>query len=242
MDTLREAIFNLGLFFLVIGVLIILFYFLTSMTKKGSKKYDFINKNEVKYLWYGTLAFATSFFMFTTSIIEGFFKTPFTFEFFFGMFIALVFTNILGWSVYSYLKYFYPSIVEKKVNKIRFKPRVSPETGNPMRLLNEEEEDIHLTEEMIADEDNFAYEYDVWFDDKTGHKFIERYDVHFHALICRKCKFRTLQDYKEEIVKNPTQTEKGTIRKYYECTYCAHKEAMDATIPASGEEEVQFLS
>ena len=162
MDTWRETTMNLAYVFLGISVLIILYYFVVGMSKKGAKKYDYINENEVNYLMYAMFAVATSFFLFANSFIEGFYDTPFTFEFFFGIFISFVFATILGWTAYSYLKYFYPSLVEKKINNIRFKPRVSPESGKPMRLLNEDEEDLHLTEEMIADEEAFAYEYDVW--------------------------------------------------------------------------------
>ena len=60
-----------------------------------------------------------------------------------------------------------------------------------MKLLNELEEDTYLTTEMIEHENNFTFDYDVWLDEDTGYKFIEKFDVHLHVLICPECNFRT---------------------------------------------------
>ena len=37
-----------------------------------------------------------------------------------------------------------------------------------MRLLTEEEEDVHLDEGKRSEEDIFSIDYDVWIDEKSG--------------------------------------------------------------------------
>ena len=78
----------------------------------------------------------------------------------------------------------------------------SPVSGKPMMLLNEDQEDVHLTKEMIEAEDTLSVDYDVWLDKETGFNLIERYDTRFHSLVCESCNFRTLMERKSEIVKN----------------------------------------
>jgi len=43
-------------------------------------------------------------------------------------------------------------LIEKRLKVLRYKPRISPKTGKPMKLLSEEEEDVHLDEGMQAEE------------------------------------------------------------------------------------------
>ena len=104
-----------------------------------------------------------------------------------------------------------------------------------MRLLTEDEEDIHLTDEMIEHEEAMKYEYDVWIDDETGHKFIERYDGQQHAKLCPSCNFTTLKEYKEEEIEAPSQTKAGLAKKFYRCSYCQHHEAHEVKIAALSE-------
>ena len=47
---------------------------------------------------------------------------------------------------------------------------------------------------------------------------------------CDNCNFQTLKVVKEEILSSPTTSEKGELMKYYECTYCNHKERKLFTI------------
>lgn len=66
------------------------------------------------------------------------------------------------------LQYYYPSKLNNKLKKWRYMARVNPKTGNRMRLLSEEEEDVHLQEGEQSEENIFSIDYDVWLDEKSG--------------------------------------------------------------------------
>jgi uncharacterized protein with PIN domain len=83
---------------------------------------------------------------------------------------------------------------------------------------------------MQAEEEVFSVDYDVWVDEDSDYTKIEKYDGHLHAEKCENCNFQTLKVVKEEIISSPTTDEKGELLKYYECTYCGHKERKLFTI------------
>jgi hypothetical protein len=229
------ALFGSYVFF-GISILITVGYFLKLILIKGkSKKYDYVNKYEGKLFWYSLLSITIGIGLVINSAIESSFKTGSFFEFVIGIFMAGIISTIFGYAAYVYFKYYYPSVVEKKLKKLRFSPRFSAESGKPMRLLSETGEDDHLTKEMIAEEEEFVFDYDVWIDDETGHKIIEKYDAHLHALICSNCNFRTLKEVKENILKSPTINEEGLLVKFYKCSYCGHKENNEAIIASISE-------
>ena len=65
-----------------------------------------------------------------------------------------------------------------------------------MKLLSEEEEDVHLDEGMQAEENIFSVDYDVWIDEETGFTQIDKYAGHLHALECPECSYQTLKSGK----------------------------------------------
>ena len=132
-----------------------------------------------------------------------------------GMIVALI--------VQTLLKFYYPFLIEKRLKVLRYKPRISPKTGKPMKLLSEEEEDAYLDEGMQAEENVFSVDYDVWKDEETGYIKIERYSGHLHALQCPECNYQTFKVVREEVMKQPTPTEEGELMKHYQCDYCGHK-------------------
>jgi len=227
-----------------IALLITIIYYLRLATIKSlSKKYEFVSGKEAKNFWYALLCLVIGAALFLNSYIQLLFDQEGGFEFIFGIFISIILGVAIGYAAYAYFKYYYPSVIEDKLTKLRFKPRVSPETGKEMKLLDESEEDVHLTDEMIAHEDNAVYEYDVWIDEETGHKFIERYDIHLKAEVCPNCNFRTLKDYREEVVQEPTTDEPGIIKNYYRCSYCDHAEVREGRIaPLKEGKSTQILS
>ena len=77
-----------------------------------------------------------------------------------GMIVALIVQNLL--------KFYYPFFIEKRLKILRYRPRMSPKTGKAMKLLSEDEEDVYLDEGMIAEENVFSVDYDVWKDEETG--------------------------------------------------------------------------
>ena len=183
------------------------------------KKYDFINRNEINTLMASCVlliiaaAFYANSFIQELGIVWLFVRAFVTISM--GLMIGLVAQNLL--------KFYYPFYIEKRLKKLRYKPRISPKTGKPMKLLSEDEEDVYLDEGMQAEENIFSIDYDVWVDEETGYTKIEKYSGHLHALQCPECNYQTFRVSKEEILKSPTATEEGELLKHFECGYCGHK-------------------
>lgn len=238
-----DIILLLGWACLLLSLLTHLFYsFQLAGIKKRTDKYRFASANESRSLRRASAILAMGIVFFSFHAIIQWIGRPFTYHYFFVGFFALIIGFAVGYALWAIIKYYYPFILEKRLTKIRFKPMKSKETGNPMKLLTEDEEDVHLTEAMISEESAFSADYDVWIDEQTGHKVIEKYDTHYHALICDECNFRTLKDIKEEILKEPTNDREGLLRKEYRCSYCGHYEVKEFKIASWIEEsEMQQL-
>src|SRR5204862_5032569 len=101
--------------------------------------------------------------------------------FYVRIFIVVSLTLIAYFTFYSMVRIYYPKYLEKRLNRLRNTPRISP-AGNAMRKLSEEEEDIHLKADLIEEEANVhSVDYDVWIDDQPGFKKIEKYNSYLHA-------------------------------------------------------------
>jgi ribosomal protein L32 len=101
-----------------------------------------------------------------------------------------------------------------------------------MRKLSADEGAVHLEGSAVTETGNAIHtiEYDVWVDDKSGEKRIEKYFVHQHANKCEECGYYTMMVDSEEIVKQPNLQESGTLIEHYQCTYCSHREAKQVAI------------
>lgn len=202
-----------------LGLLILLVhYFKLLVTSDFKAKYDYINMYEINMLWYAALLLIIAGAVMGTTLIE-----EWSWLFFAGLFMSTMFAVIAGVIVQNILKFYYPFYIEKRLKKLRFTPRTSPD-GRKMKLLSEEEEDVYLDEGMQAEEDAFSVDYDVWIDEESGYTKIEKYNGRLHALKCYECNYQTLKVSKEEIISSPTATEDGELMKYFACSYCGHKE------------------
>ena len=221
---------NVALGFWAVGILIILGYIIRLSTIGGNKdKYDFINRHEIKTLWIATIVLVIGGCFFVNSNIEELttlliFVRSFT-TIAFGILVALVVQNLL--------KFYYPFFIERRLKVLRYKPRISPKTGKPMKLLSEEEEDVYLDEGMQAEENLFSMDYDVWKDEVTGYVKIEKYAGHLHATQCPECNYQTFKVVKEEILKVPSETEEGELMKHFLCSYCGYKAKKTVTLKAA---------
>jgi hypothetical protein len=231
-----DIVLSLGLGGIALGALIPLGFALAAALKKSStNRYAFVASHEIRYFRTSAVILSISagllLFSFLSRQLVGV-----TFQYYFAAFVSLSLAFMLAYGLNQYFKVYYPFYLEKTLKKIRFKPRKSPD-GRPLKLLHENEEDVHLTEEMKAQEDAFTYDYDVWYDDVTGYKQIERYAGNLHALVCPHCEFRTLVDYKEEILRQPQAYENGLMQKHYRCSYCGHEEIRRFEIASAAEEK-----
>ena len=200
------------------GILILLYLFAKLVSTKGYKaKYDFINRSEIKLLWYSCIAFISAGACYVTSILA----TEWMFVFV-GLFVSIMFGMIIGVVFYNYLEYYYPTFVEERLHKLRYMPRLSS-TGNEMKLLSEDEEDVHLDEGQQAEESIFSVDYDVWVDEASGETQIEKYKGHLHAEKSPTCGYYTLRVVREEIIESPTEEKEGVLVKHYECSYTKYK-------------------
>ncbi|WP_109832463.1 hypothetical protein [Reichenbachiella versicolor] len=196
----------------------ILYSLITVLIGNRSKKYNFILKNEVMIMMTASIGFALAIGIVVSVLLlnERDFTHIFVFSLKTGMAAAAGLT--VGFAARAYLKVYYPFILDRKLSDIRFKPRKHPHTGNLMRLLNEEEEDKYLTEEMIRQEDEFKFDFDVWLDEVTDKTIIETYKGTADRE-CPRCHFKILKLTSEEI---DTVTKKEI--KHFHCSYCGHRE------------------
>ena len=209
-----------AIFMVAAGLLIYMFHGLrVSMITDYHLKYNYINSQEISnykrvYYCFGVAA-ALAINLYQMDKMK-----EVELWFFVRLFMGIAGGTLIGYVAHLVLEYYYPTRLDKKLKKWRFMPRTNPSTGNKMRLLSEEEEDVHLQEGMIAEENVFSIDYDVWIDEKTGDVLIEKYEGRLQALKCNSCGFYTMRITKEEVTKVPTETEAGELVKNYQCSYC----------------------
>lgn len=206
----------------VISLVIFLRYWLQMVITKDPKtKYDLINLKEIRSLRSGSIFLIITLAFLANAFLNGIGM----FWMVIRSFVTLSLSVVIGVILQNILKFYYPFYIEKRLKKLRYKPRISPKTGLPMKLLSEEEEDVYLDEGMQAEENAFSVDYDVWVDEETGYTKIEKYSGHMHALQCPECNYQTFKVEREEVLAQPTEFEEGELVKYFECGYCGHKEA-----------------
>ncbi len=219
----------LGVSLAVLSILVVIIHFgRLSAMRDPKKKYDYMNRSEINNMWIASLLFLIGVAVFANSLLSEIGWAWLTIR----LFVTLVVTSILLIIVKNLLKFYYPFYMEKRLKKLRYKPRISPKSGKPMKLLSEEEEDVYLDEGMQAEEEVFSIDYDVWIDEETGYTQIEKYAGHLHAERCPDCNYQTYKVSREEIIKEPTSTEEGELTKFYKCGYCGYKDAKNVKIAA----------
>lgn len=192
-------------------------------------KYDYIRQNEIKLLQWTFYMVGVA----VTMIANTYGKESLEFDwgwFLVRLFISLAGGTLVGYVAFLVFKYYYPTRLHRKLNKWRYMPRINPKTGNKMKLLGEEEEDLHLDEGMQAEENIFSVDYDVWMDAVSQDVRVEKYPGHLEAVRCNNCGFYTMKVVEEEIIEAPTKTSKGQLVKNYKCEYCKSIRATQFTV------------
>ncbi len=227
-----------------VGVIIFLVHnFRVSVIKDFKEKYDYINLNEIK--WY-KLAF-TAIGVGVGLFINLYGSDPANRLNTIGVwFFVRLFFGIAGATLVAYvsgliLEFYYPTKLNEKLKKWRYMPRVNPKTGNKMRLLTEEEEDVHLDLGRQAEENIFSVDYDVWIDEKTNEVKIEKYQGHLTALRCNNCGFYTMRVVKEEVAQVNEDGSPKEILKHYRCSYCKNVRATAFIVSRKESEDYKEL-
>lgn len=140
--------------------------------------------------------------------------------FFVRLFFGVAAATIIGYVAHLVIEYYFPTILNRRLNKWRYTPRINPKTGNDMRLLTEAQEDVHLDAGMQAEENIFSIDYDVWLDDQSGDVQIEKYPGYLTALRCNNCTFHTMKIKREEVVSTKEDGTPLELLRHYQCSYC----------------------
>jgi len=218
-----------GIVFITVALLVWLVYQLkVSLLKTNKEKHDYINAKEIKWMkWvfiFLGLAAACGVNMYGKDEIGG----P-GLAFFVRFFFSIAGATLVIYVASLILDYYYPTRVNKKLRRLRYSPRTSS-TGNKMKLLSEDEEDVHLNEGMQAEENVFSIDYDVWVDEKTQEIKIEKYQGHLISLQCNNCGFYTMRVQREEIVARNEDDSPKELLKHYQCSYCKNIRATQFSI------------
>lgn len=232
-----------GIILFTLGFLIYLMHNLrVALIKDYKTKYDFINSHEVN--WYKWV-----FYCFGLGV--GFFINMYGSDskvlnevgvwFFVRIFFGIAGATLLGYVAKLVLQYYYPTKLNSKLKKWRYMPRVNPKTGNRMKLLSEEEEDVHLDEGSQAEENIFSIDYDVWMDEKSGDIKIEKYQGHLTTLRCNNCGFFTMRVLNEEISQQYEDGSPKEMIKNYKCDYCKNVRATAFPISRKEGEDYKAL-
>jgi hypothetical protein len=215
------------------AVLILLYHeFRIFQIKDYKEKYDYVNRHEINYFWYAVVALIVAVGLYFNAITESLhFIKPVTW-FYVRLFITASFMVVAYFIFYSLVRIYYPRFVEKRLDKLRNKPRISP-AGNVMRKLREAEEEAHLESDQWAEQKEIhSVDYDVWLDEVTGYKKVEKYISYYHAIECPECGYVTLKISREEVSEAPDSNSSGVLIKHYRCSYCNHREAREVVIAA----------
>lgn len=211
--------------------------------KELKEKFDIASQSEIKSYLRVQYAIAVAiFFVANTAYPETVAISPIWI--FIRLFIAFCIATLHGYVSYLIFKYYYPGPLDKRLQKLRYTPRINPSTGNKMKLLSEEEEDVYLDEGMQAEEEVFSVDYDVWIDPETKETKIEKYKGHLAALECDRCGFQTLRLQKEDVLREATEFRDGELVKEYKCSYCGRVKRKNVKItlnidPRSVEEQME---
>ena len=135
-----------------IGILLYLLYKLrVSSFKDPKEKYDFINLNEIRW-------FKRSYFFFGLAAacavnLYGMDKfTTLGLWFFVRVFFGIACATLIAYVAALILQFYYPTKLSFKLRKLRYTPRINPKNGHKMRLLSEDEEDVHMNQGMQSEE------------------------------------------------------------------------------------------
>ncbi|WP_237390586.1 hypothetical protein [Fulvivirga sediminis] len=241
LSTWHQVMFIGTILFSIIAIIIYIYHKVRVSGIKGFKdKYDYLRKHEIRtyQICFISLGIALG------CLINTYGRGTISFDwiwFSVRLFMGIAGGTLVGYVIALVLKYYYPTRLNKKLRKWRYMPRINHVTGNKMRLLSEDEEDVHLDEGMQAEEKVFSVDYDVWVDDQTKEIKIEKYPGHLVALQCNNCGFYTMKVIREQIVIPPTETTEGELIKHYECQYCGSVRATQFNIAkiTSGAEDLQ---
>ena len=225
LETWNQVMMMGGFAILLAGIIYyFLYFFRVSIIPDFKARYDFINTREINWFKRVFLLMGIG----VACLINTYAANKITDMgtwFFVRIFFSIAGATLIAYIAALVLSFWYPTKLNAKLRKWRYMPRINPKTGNKMKLLSEDEEDVHLDAGMIAEENVFSIDYDVWIDEKTKDVQIEKYPGHLTALRCNNCGFYTMKVVKEEIVEMNQDGTPKELLKNYQCSYCKNVRA-----------------
>lgn len=239
-----EAFHNImligAIIMVALAVIIFLIYHLkVSLIKSLKDRHDFVNTSEIK--WYKLafialgIAAAMAINLYGKDEIGG----PGV-SFFVRLFFSVAGATLVIYIAKLVLDFYYPTRLNTKLRRLRYTPRTSS-TGGTMKLLSEDEEDVHLNEGMQAEENVFSIDYDVWVDEKTNEIKIEKYQGHLISLQCHNCGFYTMRVQREEIIETNEDGSPKELLKHYQCEYCKNVRATQFNVSRKETEDYKHV-
>ncbi len=118
------------------------------------------------------------------------------------------------------------------LEKWRNTERFSEKNGQLMVLLNETDDDKHLSKGQITEEVIKSIDYDVWVTQDGTDVLILAYRKWFSKYNkCPKCRHKTYWKVYNKTISAATYTSSGTGEKKYKCESCGHVKITRYTIP-----------
>jgi hypothetical protein len=216
-------------------VIFLIYHLRVSLIKDLKDRHDFVNLNEIR--WYKIVFYCLGLAGAMAINLYGRDElSSVSVSFFVRLFFSVAGATLISYIASLVLDYYYPTRLSKKLRRLRYTPRISS-AGNKMKLLTEDEEDVHLDEGMKAEENIFSIDYDVWLDEKTNEVKIEKYQGHLIGLQCHNCGFYTMRVTREEIIERNADGSPKELLKHYQCSYCKNVRATQFTISRKEAEE-----
>jgi len=116
-------------------------------------------------------------------------------------------------------------------NYFRNHPRNCPKCSSPLHKLNEKDDDAHLKESQVFEEELKSVDYDVWLcgscDYITTYTYVSKFTKYKK---CPKCKTVAFYTKSRTTVVSPTYESSGRGEELKVCKYCNHSQTSSYTI------------
>jgi uncharacterized protein len=140
---------------------------------------------------------------------------------------------------YQILAYLFPLTMvlfviwyRRKLKILRKKPRLCPNCGKALVLMNEQQEDAYLTAGQQSEEMVGSVDYDAWICMDCGHKSFLSYSKMFTKYRnCPQCGFKTYAQTGDHISIAPTPLSAGEGVHIFSCANCGHVARKTFIIP-----------
>lgn len=125
----------------------------------------------------------------------------------------------------------YPAL-KMLLRHLRHKPRFGPRTGKLLHLLSEYDEDAHLEQGQIVEEEVRSVDYDVWVSDDCDEVLVLPYAKLMSGYsACEKCGYKTYHLEESRTLKYATRSSSGLELHIHHCKNCNFRKEEQKIIP-----------